>query len=350
VKPGEITTGIDWVLDLKPTYLPQVNRLAAVSTYLGPAGNISSMALSPDGSRIAFAMDVAGNFEIFVMQSDGSQVTQLTNHPGLDLLPSWSPNGQKLVFARTRQDFSGIDIYVMDANGGNQTLLADNGDNPRWAPNGRQISFERPAGAGLLGLYVLDANGRNLRNLTNNIGDRSAAWSPDSSKLVFQRYDPQTGSQDLYAIHADGSQLTRLTNAEGTEIHPRWSPDGARLVFVRYFPSNGQQRIYLLNADGSNEVRLTNHEGRGSESSPIWSPDGSRIAFARYNGYSTVLNTVEAAANSRPFTFSLLPSASSSYEWPAWSPDGESIYFLVNDSSGNRQIAVVAAPEPPGSR
>jgi Tol biopolymer transport system component len=352
VQPGETTTGIDWVLDRKPTYIPQVSHLATTARWFGPVGAISSMALSPDGSRIALAMSVENfNQEIFVMQNDGNQLTRLTQDPGYDHLPSWSPDGQKLVYVRIPQNAYTHTIHVMDANGGNQTLLTDQGTNPRWSPTGRQISFERiNHDTGITDVHIMDADGRNMRNLTNSPGrDENAAWSPDGAKLVFQRHDPQIGGADLYVIHVDGSRLTRLTDNAGIEHDPRWSPDGTRIVFVRYSHENNLQRLYVMNADGGNEVRLTNREDLQGEVSPSWSPDGSQIAFAN-DRYPIIVNTVEATGGSQPFAFSTLPAGMSYYNWPAWSPDGERIYFLTSTTSGASQVAVVTVLDPPGSR
>jgi len=93
------------------------------------------MAWSPDGSKISFASDRDGNFEIDVMNADGSRQTRLTSNSGVDLLPSWSVDGSKIAFTSNRDGNS--EIYVMNADGSNQTRLTNHSgsdENPSWSP------------------------------------------------------------------------------------------------------------------------------------------------------------------------------------------------------------------------
>ncbi len=135
---------------------------------------------SPDGERIVFVKNFDGFNEIYVMDSDGSNVQQLTHTPGRDawnLAPKWSPDGQKIVFDSTRD--GNFEIYVMDPDGSNVQRLTHNDKvdaRPAWSPDGQRIVFHSTRdgygtgrrGLGEFEIYVMDADGGNVEQLTSN--------------------------------------------------------------------------------------------------------------------------------------------------------------------------------------
>ena len=131
-------------------------------------------------ARIAFMSDRDWNWEIYLMDNDGGNLRNLTNNPGDDQHPSWSPGGKQIVFTTDR---SGKDwnrqIYVMDADGGNQRNLSNNDfddRDPSWSPDGKRIAFVSLRN-GNYEIYVMDADEGNLQNLTNNRhADTKPAW------------------------------------------------------------------------------------------------------------------------------------------------------------------------------
>ena len=127
--------------------------------------------------RIAFASDLDGNFEIYVMSADGSGQTRLTDNPAIDWQPSWSPEGTKIVFTSDRDGSS--EIYVMNADGSDQARLTDNFDlSPSWSPDGTSIAFTSQRD-GHREIYVMSADGSGQANLTNNPAiDRQPSWGP----------------------------------------------------------------------------------------------------------------------------------------------------------------------------
>ena len=224
-------------------------------------------AWSPDGSQIAFASDRDGNWEIYVMDADGSNPINLTNNASNDRYPVWSPDGSQIAFYRYYPD--NWEIYVMDADGANQTRLTFNtvsDSYPAWSPDGSQIAFHSDRD-GNYEIYVMGADGSNQTNVTNNgAEDGAPAWSPDGSQIVFRSM--RDGNKEIYVMGADGSNPTRLTNIGATDNDPAWSPDGSQIAF--HSDRDGNYEIYVMNADGTNPTRLSNSAANDLE--PAWSP------------------------------------------------------------------------------
>lgn len=184
-------------------------------------GAQSNPVWSADGRRIAFASEHAGNVEIFVVNVDGSGLTQLTNDPGVDIPGSWSRAG--LYFESTRT--GDREIYRMNADGTGVTRLTTSaGDDarPRIAPRGRQILFETVRD-GNLELYVMNADGTNPVRLTNHTAkDHMGAWAPSGKHIVFIS-NRNYGADYLWMMNADGSEPFVYDASVAGVTSPSWS-------------------------------------------------------------------------------------------------------------------------------
>jgi hypothetical protein len=173
--------------------------------------------------RIAFTSNRDGNWEIYVMNADGSGVTRLTNNPAEDDLPSWSPDGRRIAFASNRD--GNREIYVMNADGSGQINLTNNpayDGVPSWSPDGRRIAFVSNRD-GNREIYVMNADGSGQINLTNNPAyDDLPSWSLDGRRIAF--VSNRDGNREIYVMNADGSGVTRLTNNPAWDEWPAWSP------------------------------------------------------------------------------------------------------------------------------
>ncbi len=228
---------------------------------------------SPDGTKIAFVrFRVPEPGEIFVMNADGSDQRRLTESGGIRyyLDPTWSPDGTKIAVASFTQDGDGV--TVMNADGSDQrTIFLGRISYPAWSPDSLKLAGSRDGG-----LVLFSIDGGNLTQITQPpqpfdpatyYFDTEPAWSPDGSKIVFERFldcdFDQCNSTHLYVINPDGSNLTELVRPN-LGYSPAWSPDGRRIVF-------GGSDLYVINADGSGLTNLTNTNDQ-YEGGPAWQP------------------------------------------------------------------------------
>lgn len=236
--------------------------------------------LSPDGTRIAFDSylddpDVLVE-EIYVMKLDGTGLVRLTNNTADDFNPIWSPDGTKILFLSNRN--GDYEIFMMNADGSNQhSLTGYAGDSsPVWSPDGTKILISSDRNGG--GLFVMNADGSGITQLANTGtfgGNRDSfgVWSPDGTRIAFHSY--RNAEADVFIVNADGSGLINVTNNPAGDFNPRWSPDGTRILFDSF--RDGNFELYVTNADGTGVVRLTNSATH--ESSGRWSPDGTQVVF-----------------------------------------------------------------------
>lgn len=215
-------------------------------------GEGSEPAWSPIDSRVAFKTSRDGNAEIYLASSSGS-LSNLTQFSGQDAGPSWAPDASKLVFGRDGQ------IFKMDDNGNNQSVVRPVGSGPRWSPTGLQIAFFHG------GLVLTAPTGGSEQSLSPENVDYFD-WSPDGSMVVFE-VRHAISSADISTVAIDGTPEVPLTSS-GTEFYPRWSPDGSRIVFASR--RDGNYEIYVMNADGSSPINITNDPG--ADIRPAWAP------------------------------------------------------------------------------
>ena len=220
---------------------------------------------------IAFHSNRDGDFDIYVMNADGSRVTQLTHNTTGDVDPIWSPDGKRIAFSSDRVAGTCCEVFVMNADGTGVTQLTHGGGFAgAWSPDGKRIAFVGPQGE----LLVMNVDGTGATQLTEG---RPTAWSPDGKRIAF--ISNRDGDNDIYVINADGTGVTQLTNDPASDEgdHAGWSPNGKRFVFSST-RDGGDLDIFVMNADGSGVTELT-HNDFIADDDPVWSPDGKRIAF-----------------------------------------------------------------------
>lgn len=258
---------------------------------------------SPDGKRIAFDSSRTDSYQIYVMNADGSGQTRLSNNSASERSPTWSPDGKLIAFQTNRGDT--FQIYIMNADGSAQTNLSNSSTNdtsPAWSPDGKQIAFVSEVGSGLE-LFVMNSDGSGRTQLTHDAAHADApAWSPDGSLIAF--HSDRDGHNQIYAIKPDGSGQTNLSNNSANENSPAWSPDGKLIAFRS--DHAGSAGISIMYADGSGRTQVLEDSGIGA---PVWQPraSGTSLPFSPTPQPPATSSPIAAAATATPAASMILP-------------------------------------------
>ncbi len=272
-------------------YLPQVTS--------GP----SSVAWSPDGARLVYSMQGS----LWLQRLGSSEATQLTDGPGYDYQPDWSPDGRHIAYTSYRND--ALELWVLDTwNGSTRPLIANGAANldPRWSPDGTRIAYVSTEYQGRWHVFLCAlASSRpcvpeRITTDTSTSSSRyyysafdhylSPAWSPDGTELILVSNRGHVwGSGGLWRMEArPGAPMREIRHEESNwKARPDWSRDGKRVVYSSYL---GRQRnqLWLTTATGGDPLQLTYCEC--DHTVPRWSPDGRRIAFiSNQEGHTTLM-------------------------------------------------------------
>lgn len=297
-----------------PSTLASIAPSSATPTVTASAGPTSSLAVAPptptasplpSHGRIAFTVAVGPHAEIatnlYTIEPDGTGLKMLTHvTAGCNRSPAWTPKGDRIVFSisvpATRGCDAAASTYLawMSADGGAIHRLTTEptgvfDDSPTVSPDGTRIAFSRFDLSGrLTGIWLINTDGSHLVRVTTTPpawsagGDQGPAFSPDGTRLVFDRDRTDAGNGALEIVGLDGTGLHEIVPESIDAGGAHWSPDGSRIVFSNS-DSATEHDIHVVNADGSGLVTLTNETGYDSAGGPAWSPDGTRIVFTRYH-------------------------------------------------------------------
>ena len=268
-----------------------------------------------ENTKIAFSSADGGDQEIYLVNPDGTELTNLTNDPDTDLYPSWSPDGTRLAFASDRD--GDWDIYIgdiVDAALVNVVNVTDttvvNEQDPDWSPDGTQLVYRSDeVAAPSYDIYRMGLDGAEPVTpvrLTFEAHDYEPAWKPDGTLIAFG--SSRTGDGDIYTMDVDGGSLTAHAPSSAGDEKPAWAPMGSLLSFgSKRVSASGD--IFTIDTVGGTIEQMT--FGGGSLRS-AWSPDGAKITFEK-TGDVVYMDAVAAAA-------ATVVATGASAGDPAWSP------------------------------
>ena len=238
--------------------------------------------------RIVFVSDRSGVDELHIMHGNGDIVQLLATTPGPKTDPVFSPDGKKIVFTLGDIDVGAASpLWIVNADGTGLTQLTTDGANdyrPTWSPDGSQIAFTSTRD-GNAEIYVMNADGSGQTNITNNAAtDHSPSWSPSGSTILFDSDRDSAAGTAIYSMTPAGGSVTPLVAG----YNPEWSPSGTRFLFLR-----GSQ-IWISESAGASSVRQVTADPF-FHFTPGWSPDESKLVYATSTTSNEEIWTINSA-------------------------------------------------------
>ncbi len=238
------------------------------------SGGVPGIAMT----RIAFTSSRSGTKEIWVMDYDGQNQSQLTHGRTIAVAPRWSPDDSRIAYTCLAGTFQ-ICMYSMELG---RTVAfahyAGTNSSPAWSPDGTRLAFMSSGVGGSPNIYTADgASGANLKRITVSGGpDTQPVWNPKTGQQI-AFVSGRGGLPQLYMMNSDGTNLEKIDlQDKGYLVDPDWSPNGQLLAFTWRRP-DGNFDIYAMDISTHQLVQLTRDAGRNEK--PSWAPDGRHVVF-----------------------------------------------------------------------
>ena len=253
---------------------------------------------APTTPKILFTSQRDGNREVYMMNPDGSEQVNLTQHPAIDLDAAWSPTGEQILFISDRGGTRVRDLYLMDADGSNVRRVFKRKEawrgSPAWSPNGKQFAYTNVNWKLLKfgGLYLATFGEEDGEHIGNG---GTPDWSPDGSEIACYVDAPQEARLMFINVRTREEEQPLPDEALLFQFDPSWSAAGDKLAFsgIRHplpviFDRDlhnawkNKQTIYIVNRDGTGLRQLVDEAGPNAQF-PALSPDGSEVLYTQGN-------------------------------------------------------------------
>ena len=291
---------------------------------------------SPNGRYIVYwARDLDGGRDVWTIPADGGQPVRITRDPWLDWNPVWSPNGTYIYFCSNRGGSMGIWRIPVSEKSGEPRGAPEPIPTPAAYPaylsfsrNGHRLAYSHLVNTGRLYSVRIDP-GRGvplsepkeiLRNL-NGVG--RPALSPDGKWLAFNSTEQE---ENLFVMNADGSGMRQLTNGH-LNRGARWSSDGKRIAF--FSERSGNWEIWIIDIN-TGELRQVTNLGGQNVAWPVWSPDGKYLAYTVFGVNTFIIQPAKAWTVQSPQRLPPYPNRSQLFNGWSWSPDGRMLAGFLN--------------------
>ena len=253
----------------------------------------AAFAKSPVTAKIAFTSNRDGNPEIYIMNPDGSEQTNLTQHNAVDYSPVWSPTGEQILFVSDRHGTR--DLYLMNSDGTNVRKVFNKlvgRQHPTWSPDGKKFAYHR---FNKLVIYIASSDGKNDEKLTNGLWPE---WSPDGTEIAFVADEKfaiiaervlQVENSKIQIINLQTNVEETLLPEEKLMLGPAWSPNGTKIAFSWVNPDalpiagkdiGDTEAIYIVNRDGSGLKQIVDADDTAA-SNPTWAPQGNELVYEK---------------------------------------------------------------------
>ena len=237
---------------------PTLDLVMYASTHEDPnalAKQAEEVAIRESGEDRPYGWDYDPYYDIYVADSDGGNLVNLTNVMGYDAEGSYSPDGSKILFASNRE------AYTRSLSKVEQALLDDD------------ASY-------FMDLYVMDADGSNVQQLTFSPGyDGGPFYNKEGTKILWRRFNPDGNSAEIWTADSDGSNQRQLTANAMVNWGPYFHPSGDYIIYSSNLLGHANFELFMIDPEGLNDpVRVTNTQG--TDILPVFSPDGNRLAWS----------------------------------------------------------------------
>jgi len=255
ISPGQGKTTCAWIH-------PDNNRILFGSTQFDPealAKQKAELEFRASGQQKRYSWDYDENYDLVEFNRTSGEYKKLTHEVGYDAEASYSPDGKQIVFASNRRAY--------------QEGMSD---------REKELFAIDPASA--IDLYLMNADGADVRRLTDSIGyDGGPFFSPDGTHLCWRRFNEDGATAEIYTMSTDGSDVKRLTSLSAMSWAPYYHPSGKYLIFATNLHGFANFELYLVDTDGKQQpVRVTHTEG--FDGLPVFSPDGNTLVWTTNRG------------------------------------------------------------------